>query len=281
MSTEFVPPLFKKFGKSLQDLFKEQFEYKKQLKLKTNTSSGVTLESGVEALSKGGDYAGNVKATWKQPEIGTFETELHTSGNTKYSVKAEKLSKGLIVKVSGDEKPAGKVEVDYAQEYFSSSLTVDVSKDVTAADAAGVVGYDGLSVGGQAKYDITAQKLVDFNAGAEYAQPDFTVTLKTSDQASKFGTSYYHKISSDITVGGLFSYDTEKAARVFTVGGQYGLGDGSFVKAKVDTNGIFATALEHRLRQPVTKFVLSTEFNTKSASTGPQNVGIALHLGDL
>jgi len=278
--TEFIPPLFKKFGKSLTDLFKEQFEYKKQLKVKTTTSSGVTLESGVEALSKGGDFGGNVKTTWKQPDIGTFETELNTAGSTKYSVKAEKLSKGLTVKASGDEKPAGKLEVDYAQEYFSSSLTADVSKDSTSADFAGVVGFDGLSVGGNVKYDVTGQKVSDFNAGAEYSQSDFTATIKTANQAQQIGTSYFHKLNADLTVGGLFSYDIEKGSRVLTVGGEYGLGDKNSIKAKVDTNGILATALIHRLRAPLTKLVLTTEFNTKSASTVPQNIGIGLHLGD-
>jgi len=278
--SEFIPPLFKKFGKSLQDLFKEQFEYKKQLKIKTITSTGVTLESGIEALSKGGDFGGNVKTTWKQPDIGTFETELHTSGSTKYSVKAEKLSKGLVIKASGDEKPSIKFEGDYAQEYFSSSLTVDVSRVATAADLAGVVGFDGLSVGGHVKYDVTGQKVSDFNAGAEYAQSDLTATIKTANQASQIGTSYLHKVNADMSVGGLFSYDLEKDTKVLTVGGSYNLGDKNILKAKVDTNGILATVLEHRLRNPLTKLVFSTEFNTKSASSVPQNVGLCLHLGD-
>ena len=34
---------------------------------------------------------------------------------------------------SGDENPAGKVEIDFAQEFVSCSLNVDVSKSAVSA----------------------------------------------------------------------------------------------------------------------------------------------------
>jgi len=176
-----VPPLFKNFGKSLADLFKEQFDFKKQVKVKTTTTSGLTLTSSAETSSKAGEFQGNLKATHKAPDLGTFEAEINTAGTTKYSVKADKLTKGLAVKLSGDEKPAGRVEIDYAQELFAASVNVDVAKDSTAGEVAGVLGMDGLSVGGQVKYDFIRQALADFNAGAEYAQADFTATVKTTE----------------------------------------------------------------------------------------------------
>jgi len=281
MSTDFVPPLFKNFAKSVTDLFKEQFEYKKQLKVKTTTSNGVTLETGAETASKtGGDFAGNLKATYKQADIGTFQAELHTSGSTKYSVKADKLTKGLAVKISGDEKPAGKVEVDYAQEFFSSSLNVDVSKGATGVEGAAVVGFDGLSVGGQVKYDITGQAVADFNAGAEYAQPDFTVTVKTSDQAGKINTSYLHKVNPDLTLAGVFAYDIESSKRLLTVGGSYKIDPQASTKVKLDTNGVFSALLEQKLKNPAVKFIFCSEFNAKAASTVPEKFGLAVHLGD-
>jgi len=281
MSQDFVPPLFKNFGKTVADLFKEQFDYKKQVKVKSSTPNGVTLQSTAETASKtGGDFQGTVKATYKQPDIGTFEAELNTAGTTKYSVKADKLTKGLAVKVSGDEKPAGKIEVDYAQEFFSGSLNVDVSKDATSSEVAGVIGYDGLAVGGQVKYDITRQNLADFNAGAEYAQSDYTLSVKTADQANILTTSYLHKYSTDVTLGAVFAYDIEASKRLLTVGGSYKVDANIATKLKIDTNGILAAVLEHKLRNPAAKFVFSSEFNAKAASTVPEKFGLALHLGD-
>ena len=45
---------------------------------------------------------------------------------------------------------------------------------------AGVVGFDGLSVGGEVKLDTqTRQELDDYNVAAEYAHGDVTGTIKT------------------------------------------------------------------------------------------------------
>lgn len=277
--TSFVPPLFKNFGKAFSDLLKEQFEYKKQFKVKTHTGD-VTVETGAESLSKAGDFGGSLKATYKNADIGTFEASLCTSGTTKYSVKADKLTKGLAVKVSGDEKPAGKVEVDYAQEFLSSSVNVEVSKESTAVDGAGVIGFDGLAVGGHVKYDVSGQKLADFNAGAEYAQADFTVTVKTTDQANKVHTSYLHKYSKDLSLGAAFCYDIEASKRLLTFGSSFRVCEHNFTKVKVDTNGVLSAIWEHKLKSPAVKFVLSSELNAKAVSTVPEKFGLALHLGD-
>jgi len=59
------------------------------------------LETTGEAL-KSGDFAGTLKSTYKQADLGTFEAELNTSGATSYSLKADKLTKGLTVKVRYD-----------------------------------------------------------------------------------------------------------------------------------------------------------------------------------
>jgi len=273
--SEFVPPLFKKFGKTVQDLFKEQYDFKRQFKLKSSTATGATLESTIESFAKGGDFAGSLKSTWKQAEIGTFETELHTSGATKYSVKADQLGKGLTVKLSGDEKPSGKIETDYAQNLFSSSITLDAASNATSVDFGGVVGFDGLAVGGHVKADITGQKVSDFNAGAEYTGKDFTVTVKTSDQTSKLGTSYFHKLNSDLSVGALFTYDVEKGTRTLTIGDEYRLGGKNLAKGKIDTNGQLSVALVHQLA--AVKVGLALETNIHS---GAKNYGITLSYGD-
>jgi len=274
------PPFWKNFGKQLADLFKEQFEYKKQIKLKTSTANGVTLVTSAEAGSKPGEFVGNLKASYKQKDFGKFEAELSTTGTTKYFVKATKVTENLAVKLSGDEKPVGKVEIDYAQEFFASSFNVEVAKDATNVESTGAIGYDGLSVGGQVKYNITNQNLADVNAGAEYSQPDFTVTLKTSESANKIDTSYLHKINPDLSLGASFLYDVESAKRVLTAGGSYKLDERSSTKFKADTNGILSAVLEHRLPHPGMKFILSEEFNAKSLSHVPEKFGLVIHFGD-
>jgi len=278
--SDFVPPLFKKFGKNLADLFKEQFEYKKYIKVKSSTKNGVTLESTGEAL-KSGDFSGTLKSTFKQADIGTFEAELKTAGATTYSVKADKLTKGLTVKLSGDEKPAGKLEVDFAQDFYSTSVGVDVAKDRTTLDSAAVIGFDGMSVGGAVKYDITAQAVADYNAGIEYSQSDLTSTVKTTNQADKVEASLFHKLTGDLTLGGLFCYDIVHGKRVYTFGGAYKVNEDTTTKFKADSEGIVSSVLEHQIRKASAKVLLSSEFNARNQnSTLPDKIGVGFVFGD-
>jgi len=271
----FIPPFFKNFGKSLTDSFKEQFEYSKQLKLKSTTANGVVLESSLKDGVEGG-----VKATYKQTDIGTFQAEVSTAGSAKYSVKAEKLAKGLTAKLSGDEKPSGKVELDYAQEMVSTSIVSDVSANSVVLDGAATAGYDGFSAGGHVKYDVSAQQTRDFNVGAEYSLSDYTFTVKTSDSISKIAVGYYHNYSSDLQVGAQLQYDLKSSGNVITVGGSCKLDVASAVKLKVDSHGLLAAVLEHRLASPSVKVLLAAETNAKAASTAPERFGVSLHLGD-
>ncbi len=61
--------------------------------------------------------------------------------------------------------------------FFFSSLPC-VQKEL---EATAVVGWEGISVGGQAKYDFgaAADKLTDYNGAFQYEQSDFTATIKT------------------------------------------------------------------------------------------------------
>ena len=43
-----------------------------------------------------------------------------------------------------------------------------------------MIGFDGLSVGGEVKFDVKhVNDIDDYNVGAEYSQPDYTATIKT------------------------------------------------------------------------------------------------------
>jgi len=270
----FIPPFFKNFGKTLSDLFKEQYDYSRQLKIKSTTANGVVLESSFKNGNEGG-----VKATCKQPDIGTLQAELYTTGSTKYSVKNEKLAKGLTLKLSGDEKPSGKVEIDYAQEHVATSLVADVAAN-TSLDAALVTGFEGLSVGGHYKHDVVAQQTKDYNVGAEYSFNDYTFTVKTSDAISKVSVGYLHRYSTDLQLGAQLAYDLKDHKNLLTVGTAYTVDKSTALKAKVDSQGLLAAVLEHKLPHPAAKIAISVENNAKAASTTPQSFGITLHLGD-
>jgi hypothetical protein len=277
MST-FTPPLFKNLGKDLSDLLKKKYDFGKDVKIKTVTAGGLALESTV-ASGKGGNLTGNVKTTLKTADIGTFETELSTDGTTKATVTADKVSKGLVVKVSGTQKLAGSVDVDYRQDFYAASAGADVSAEQRALRGSLVVGFDGLSVGAAAEFDARAQAVTNYNAGVEYSQSDFTGSIVTANKADVINTSYLHRVSSDVSLGGLFSYDISSGARDLTVGGELVVDSATTVRAKANTAGVITTVLVHRLPKPALQLTFTSQFQARDLSA-PEKFGLSFLFGD-
>jgi hypothetical protein len=249
------------------------------VKLKSTTASGIHLDTTGESVK--GDLQGAVKVTHKTSQVGTVEFEAGTSGAVKYSVKNDKLAKGVVVKASGDEKPSGKLEVDYSKPNLGLSATVDASDKAFNVGAAAVAGFEGLSVGGEAVYDTKASKVADYNAGAEFEQADLKLTVRTLERADKLEASYHHKLRADLTTGASFSYNIVSDAKLLTVGGSYAVSDASTLKAKADTAGTVSTFFEHKVRASSVKFGVLSVFDAKKASATPEKYGLTLTFGDI
>jgi len=281
----FIPPLYNKIGKTFSDLIKKKYEYSSKLATRNNVSSDVTVES-TASLSEKGNYSGAVKATYKNKDFGEFETEANTEGLLTAQAKATKLAENLTVTLSGTERPSGKLLAEYSQEYVSLSGQVEHNSETTKLEATCVVGFDGFSVGGQARYDTATSDLEDYNAGAEYSHDDFTATLVTTDRADKLVASYFHKIKNrsglKTFVGGRFEYDLTKQAnnRVLTIGAEHEIDKATIVKGKVDSNGSIGAVVEHRLDNPALKLALAAQWSGKNKSTSPEKFGFGLTFGD-
>jgi voltage-dependent anion channel protein 2 len=282
----FVPPLYSKLGKSLSDLLKKKFEYDSKINSRNAVNQELTVESAANLTEKG-NYGGNVKTTYKNKDFGEVEGEVSTTGLLTGSVKATKLADNLTVTLSGSERPSGKLLAEYQKEYFAVSGQVEHNADTTKLEGTAVVGFDGFSVGGQARYDTATSDLEDYNAGAEYTHDDFTATLVTTERADKLVASYFHKIKNrtaglKTAVGGRFEYDLTKQAnnRVLTIGVEHDVDAASNFKAKVDSNGSIAGVVEHRLNNPSVKLAFAAQWSGKNKTTTPERFGVALNFGD-
>jgi len=279
----FVPPFYSKFGKSFSDLLKKKFEYNTKISTRNNVTSEVNIES--TASTDKGNYSGSVKATYKNKDFGEVETEANTEGCLTGSVKATKLVDRLTLTLSGTANPSGKLLAEYNQEHFAVTGQVEHTSETTKLEATAVVGFDGFSVGGQARYDTATSDLEDYNAAAEYSHDDFTATIVTTDRADKLTASYYHRIKNRVPglktfVGGRFEYDLTKQAnnRVLTIGVEHDVDKVTTVKGKVDNNGTFAAVVEHRLDNPAVKLQLASQW--KGRSTTPEKYGLGVTFGD-
>jgi len=285
----FVPPLFSKLGQAAKDLFDKKYDYKNLVQLKNKTKLGLTFTSGADITNKG--VGGLVKLKYKKDTFGEAEGELHTGGVGKAVIKAKKLYPGLAVTLTEEAKPKAhpndpsvKVGADYQREFVSGQLSAETSFwKHSQVVAAAVIGYDGLSVGFEAKADPhRLTEVEDYNVGAEYAQPDFTATVKTADKGETLAGTAHLKASDDHQVA--FTYTKKLDGSdddSFAVGTEYKVDATTNFKVKADTKGVLATLVQHRLANPRLLFGLTSSFDvTNPRSVASKDVGVSLTFGD-
>jgi len=275
-------PLWKSFGKSINDLLSQKYDFERQAKFKTLTKSGLTFETTART-SRASEYAGALRTIYTRPDYGIFDVELDTEGYVNFSTEADQLAKGVVLKISGNHVPVYGVDVTYRRENLSTSAGVSQSKKGFALDGTAAVGQDGLSVGAQGRYDLTDHAVTDYNAGVEYAQPDHTIAVKTANSASKLALSYVHTLNPDFTVGGQFVYNLASVSPVtseLTVGTSYVVSRDTLVKSKFSSGGIVTAALDQRLFNPKLQLGLAAEFDARHQSLTPERFGVSLTFGD-
>jgi hypothetical protein len=282
--------------------FDDKKDFKYTVQTKNKTASGLVFTTGGDFDSKN-NVTGNLKLNVKR-DFGEAEGSLSTGGPAKVEIKLKKLGpKGLVVTVTGDtaasfkktakfSRPTAKVAVEYSQDFIAGSASVETSFTKTnVLTGAVVIGFDGLSVGGEVKFDTDSKareeaksEIEDYNVGAEYAATDFTGTLKTSEQGNVLTASYIHKVSGDLTVGGEFKtkLDGSDEGRGLSVASEFKVDANTSVKLRGDTSKTAVVAVEHRLANPrvligaASKWGIDKDFSAPK----PKDFGITFTFGD-
>jgi len=285
----FVPPLWTNFGKSLKDLLTKKYDYKHQVTVKSGVTSELGLETTVGLHEKdAGAFTGQVKAKYKNKDFGEVEGEIGTHPNKDKAtlsaeVKANKFYDGLTVVLRGTDVPAVRAGAEYRHDSVATSLFVEAGKEATAVEATLAAGFDGFTVGGQGKVCST-HEIVDYNFGAEYSQSDYFLTLKTAKKVEELLFGYFHNLPSrnklKTQVGAQVNWNLDSSAKVFTVGTEHEIDETTATKAKIDTEGVLAAVLEHRLSNPLLRLQLSANWRVQDRAAAPKQFGVALTFGD-
>jgi len=278
MSDTFSPPIFKKFAKNINDLVKQKFNYSNQVKFRNSTSNGIQFTT--TGVAKDGDFTGSLNTQYKNADFGLVKADLQSSGATEVTVEADKLSKGLLVRLIGTDALKSNVDVEYTKDAFAGTLNWEADKSKTVIAASGAVGFDGVAAGAEVKYDAKVSAISDYNAAVEYQQADFVGTLKTREKADKVDLYLWNRVNADLQSGAFGTYAF--LARTWSIGGliSHRLDNNANIKVKADTTGIVAAVLEQRLASPNALIRFSTEFNAKKASTTPEKFGVSLFFGE-
>ncbi|KZV63473.1 unnamed protein product [Peniophora sp. CBMAI 1063] len=255
-----VPPSWKDLGKSSNDLLAKDYPFTATtLEVKTTTPSGVAFKVAGARDNKSNLIAGDIEAKYSSKPHGLTLTNAWTTSNTLRSLVEidNQLAKGLKIDVAASITPdkgtkGTLLNLAYKQPGVHTRAVLDVFKGPTiTADT--VFGRDGFLVGAEASYNVTEGKLTKYAAAAGFSAPEYAVTIHGLSNLSTFSASYYHKVSKDVEAGARAIYDTRATTSgvALEVGTKAYLDNASFVKAKINNNGVLALGYTQALRPGV------------------------------
>jgi hypothetical protein len=293
----FVPPFFSKFGKSYSDLSGKKYDYANTVKVTSKTTSAPLLNFESTGYLNESSITGTAKVVHNDPTYGECTVEVDSSnGNFKTQFKNTQLVDGATITVAGGYKVPkagcsktgfyGSLNSEYSQDMFAAETSLTVSDKTAPASpgvdftASGVIGVQGMSVGGGVTVNASASKLSDYNLGIQYQNKEFTGTLKTADCADTINASWYHNVSNNQLYGLEFSTNPFKGSKLLTLATQYQVDVDTTVKGKLNSNGVLAAAVETRLQNPKLKYNLAAEFNAVGAGIPKASrFGIGMEFG--
>jgi hypothetical protein len=271
-------PQFKDLGKKAKDLFKKQYDFKNEAKI-VSKAAGVKLESG-GVHSKG--LVGYTKANWTDDYLGDVEVEAHSCGLAKGQFKLNNVADGVNLTVSGAASGCVGLEANYAQENIAATLKAghNLNKGCTSVSASAVLGFDGVSVGGQVDLDASGSPK-DYNVGAQYSAKDLVAAMVTSNKGDDITVSFHQKVSCCTSLGASMLVKPESGSRAYTFGTDYSLDKNTGIKVKAGSCGTVGVAVSHTLADPKVKLGISAQFNALSDDIfKAQKFGICLNFGE-
>ncbi|PWN28996.1 putative mitochondrial porin [Jaminaea rosea] len=283
-----VPPSWKDFAKASSDLLGKDYPIQgTTLEVKTQAPNGVTFKVLGIRDTKSGNINGDLEAKFTDRKNGFALTQAWSTANVlRNHVELENhIAKGLKLELISSLLPDKQAKnalfaSTYKQPGVHTRQHLDLFKGPTfTADA--VVGKDGFLAGAEAAYDVKGGKVSRYNLAAGYQAPEYAITLQGLGNLSTYSASYYHRVNADIEAGARATYDSKSATadnRVnLEVGTKTYLDDAAFVKAKINSAGIFCLGYTQALR-PGVKASLGLALDTAKLASA-ENSAVAHKVG--
>nr|BBC44067.1 non-selective channel of thylakoid membrane [Cyanophora paradoxa] len=268
-------PVFAELGKSAKDILSKDYSYDKKLSLKSTTSSGVVFNAAGSSLPSG-PIGGELAIKGKQGPAG-ISAKVDTAGKVSADLEvADAFTKGLKLVFRGlyPEPMVGTAAAEYRQDKFTATAFIDSGLKVGSSVVVGVT--DSISAGGNVEYDTNKGVPTKYDAAVSYGKAgDFVVTAAARNKLGEYAASYVHHLNATTSVAGEFVHKKSDRSNTFTLGGLYKLDKTSYVRAKIDTEGVASVAYSQELRPKVT-FVVAGQVNTRTLDKDSHKLGFAL-----
>jgi len=278
-----MPIQFADLGRQTRDLLTKKYDYKTEFKAVTKSRENhVKIEAG----GSGRTVQGYMKVFYKNKDFGKLEAEVHSNSEVgdKAKIKLNKLVDNVAVTLSASSLATVGLEATFKKDKVAAQLELLHCEKSTNAGLSATVGYQDVTVGASADFEAPNRDVVlkDYNAGAEFRHKAVTATVKTANLRNEIALSVFHKLDKRLNWGtSLVVRPKEGFSPLLALGVDYTLSSVNSVKAKADSNGTLAVAIQHRLKNPALKFNIAAEYDcSKACNQRARQFGMSFVYGD-
>ncbi|GAB9465588.1 hypothetical protein Gpo141_00002992 [Globisporangium polare] len=279
--------LYKDLAKTAENTLKDDYDFSRKLKIKTNASNGVSFTTEGEMGSNKSILA-KLSGSFAHSQSGVVFKKLQVTTHGRLVTEAELpnfFTKGLKITAKVEDGSVAKnasakrvavVGAEYVQKAFSVEGSANLSTNVISESA--VYGFDNVLVGAQAAFSLDKSSFTDHNVAASYLGNDFTATLQTKKKFNAVSGSFFHRLSKDTIYSAVFDYDLKSGANHLTVGGRYNADPLTTYAGKVESDGHVSLVLLQKIR-PFLSLATSAHIDAKNFDGDAHKFGIGLTLG--
>ncbi|TYZ68368.1 hypothetical protein PybrP1_009525 [[Pythium] brassicae (nom. inval.)] len=279
--------LYKDLAKTAENTLKDDYDFSRKLKIKTNASNGVSFTTEGE-MSSNKSILAKLSGAFTHRQSGVVFKKLQVTTHGRLVGEAElphffthglkvtaKLEDGSVAK-NASAKRVAVVGAEYVQKAFAVEGAADLGANTLRQSA--VYGVDNVLVGAQAAFSLDKSSFTDHNVAASYVGGDFTATLQTKKKFNAVSASFFHRLSKDTLYAAVFDYDLKSGANHLVVGGRYHADALTTYAGKVESDGHVSLVLLQKIR-PFLTLATSAHIDAKNFDGDAHKFGLGITLG--
>jgi hypothetical protein len=271
-------PVFADFDKTTQDIFSENYKFKKTLKMKSSCKHGLntTVEVEHKCDSTSQSMNGSVSFKFKKDRFSLDKLKMAANGTISAETSLTGLAPGLTLSFEGDSKENGTLGVEYNHDMVTLDASVDAVNFQTASVSA-LFGVQDVQVGGEVECNLpkgeTSFGLSNYAFGLCYSRPNFFVGLRSANLKDHSLAGHYN-VNNDTTVGLLGECSGNGSDYSVTLGTSHKYDCDCTIFGKVNSDAILSLAVNRHLCCKNIQGNLSGEVNLKDPSQRKWGLGL-------
>lgn len=268
---------------SFADFIDKNFKFDHKVTTVYKSADGVKIENS--ATPSGSSFKSYTKVNFPAAN-GKAEVQITANGpakDTKAKFEFGELVKGADISLTATSEPMVTLEANYkpmSNVGTKFELSTDLG-DKRNLKASANASSNGVKATVDTDVCLAGGGLKDYNFKVDYTQKSLLATVKTSSGRSKFTAGVAQQWCKGWYFGAQVEHNVKAASTNLTVGSKSKIDDNTAIFAKVDSTGVLAASVEHKLANPALKVNAAAQFNLKGSNCcAAEKFGLGMTFGD-